>query len=412
MLACVVSLTHALSAPEQWAAPTALAVEPPEAASLGQTATPEVRKQIARWIYEDKIEQEQGGSKPASRASSSADVLVKKQSPPFRERLNQPPRAELENDPHYRHIPNWAVSGHKMPDNGTFPAVMIAGQGKCGTNVLAEALYRMNFNYPLTDYSIDAEEARQGWAGEVNWAAVGGCAAYETEASLAEYRQIFSPADGFGEFKWLDKSTSNLPCAKEIAKALPQETRFFSMMCDPVMAMWSRMNQIRQALGEKGSNPQELDYVLQKRLHSAFDCYTLISGGDKRLEAQQELCYQLEGGLNLFGIIRQWKESVGGRMKFLLAEESKQNASYLVVEAATHLGVPLPDNPNIGDVHSNTAEETYIEPEVSFKPQVSSLTLNLTLTLTTHPHPHHSPLTTHHSPLTTHHSPLTTHLQP
>eukprot|EP00964_Phaeocystis_antarctica_P039705 scaffold22708_cov69-Phaeocystis_antarctica.AAC.1 len=134
MLACVVSLTHALSAPEQRAAATALAVEPPEAASLGQTATPEVRKQIARWIYEDKIEQEQGGSKPASRASSSADVLVKKQSPPFRERLNQPPRAELENDPHYRHIPNWAVSGHKMPDNGTFPAVMIAGQGKCGTN--------------------------------------------------------------------------------------------------------------------------------------------------------------------------------------------------------------------------------------------------------------------------------------
>ena len=55
-------------------------------------------------------------------------------------------------------------------------------------------------------------------------------------------------------------------------------------------------------------------------------------------------------------------------MQFLLAEESKQNASYLVVEAARHLGVPLPDNPNIGDVHSNTAEETYIEPEVSPNP--------------------------------------------
>ena len=364
MLAAVVT---ALSAPGQRAAATALAVEPPAAASLGQTATPETRKQIARWIYEDKIEQQQSGSKLASRASSSADILVKEQDPPYRGRLNQPPRAELENDPHYRHIPNWAVSGHKMPDNGSFPAVMIAGQGKCGTNVLAEALYRLNFNYPLTDYSIDAEEARQGWAGEVNWAAVGGCAAYESEASLAEYRQIFSPADGFG-YQWLDKSTSNLPCAKEIAKALPQETKFFSMMCDPVMAMWSRMNQIRQALGEKGSNPQELDYVLQKRLHSAFDCYTLISGGDKRLEQQQELCYQLEGGLQLFDIIGQWKENVGGRMQFLLAEESKQNASYLVVEAARHLGVPLPDNPNIGDVHSNTAEETYLEPEVSPNP--------------------------------------------
>ena len=349
LCAAVVVSTFGLSAPDQRAAATALAAEPPETTSLEQMAAPERRKQIARWIYEDKIEQGQSGSKLASL--------------PYRERLNRPSGAELENDEHYRHIPNWAVSGHKMPDNGTWPAVMIAGQGKCGTNVLAEALYRMNYNYPLTDYSIDAEEARQGWAGEVNWAAVGGCEAYESEASLAEYRQIFSPVDGFG-YKWLDKSTSNLPCAKEITKALPQETKFFAMMCDPVMAMWSRMNQIRQALGEKGSNPQELDYVLQKRLHSQFDCFTLISNGDKRLEQQQELCYQLEGGLRLFDVIGQWKEFAGSRMQFLLAEESKQNASYLIVESARHLGVPLPDDPNIGDFHSNTAEETYLEPEV------------------------------------------------
>jgi len=349
LCAAVVVSTFGLSAPDQRAAATALAAEPPETTSLEQMAAPERRKQIARWIYEDKIEQGQSGSKLASL--------------PYRERLNRPSGAELENDEHYRHIPNWAVSGHKMPDNGTWPAVMIAGQGKCGTNVLAEALYRMNYNYPLTDYSIDAEEARQGWAGEVNWAAVGGCEAYESEASLAEYRQIFSPVDGFG-YKWLDKSTSNLPCAKEITKALPQETKFFAMMCDPVMAMWSRMNQIRQALGEKGSNPQELDYVLQKRLHSQFDCFTLISNGDKRLEQQQELCYQLEGGLRLFDVIGQWKEFAGSRMQFLLAEESKQNTSYLIVESARHLGVPLPDDPNIGDFHSNTAEETYLEPEV------------------------------------------------
>ena len=353
LCAAVVVSTFGLSAPDQRAAATALAAEPPETTSLEQMAAPERRKQIARWIYEDKIEQGQSGSKLASL--------------PYRERLNRPSGAELENDEHYRHIPNWAVSGHKMPDNGTWPAVMIAGQGKCGTNVLAEALYRMNYNYPLTDYSIDAEEARQGWAGEVNWAAVGGCEAYESEASLAEYRQIFSPVDGFG-YKWLDKSTSNLPCAKEITKVLPQETKFFAMMCDPVMAMWSRMNQIRQALGEKGSNPQELDYVLQKRLHSQFDCFTLISNGDKRLEQQQELCYQLEGGLRLFDVIGQWKEFAGSRMQFLLAEESKQNTSYLIVESARHLGVPLPDDPNIGDFHSNTAEETYLEPEVRPRP--------------------------------------------
>ena len=163
LCAAVVVSTFGLSAPDQRAAATALAAEPPETTSLEQMAAPERRKQIARWIYEDKIEQGQSGSKLASL--------------PYRERLNRPSGAELENDEHYRHIPNWAVSGHKMPDNGTWPAVMIAGQGKCGTNVLAEALYRMNYNYPLTDYSIDAEEARQGWAGEVNWAAVGGCEA-------------------------------------------------------------------------------------------------------------------------------------------------------------------------------------------------------------------------------------------
>jgi len=355
-LASVLSLTPALSAPDQRAAAKALAVEPPERATLD----PSTRKQVARWIYEDKIEQELNTSSPVSHASSSGDVLGRSNLP-FRERLNQPPRESMINDPHYRHIPDWAVSGHQMPDSGTFPAAMIAGQGKCGTNVLAEALYRLNYNYPLTDYSIDAEEARQGWAGEVNWPGVGGCTAYETEESLAEYRQLFSPVDGFG-YKWLDKSTANLPCAKELAKALPPDVKFFSMMCDPVMALWSRMNQVRQAFGEEGSNPEELDYVLQKRLHSAFDCYTLFES-DKRLEQQQELCYQLEGGLHLFEIIGQWKKHIGSRMKFLLAEESKQNASYLIVEAARHLGVPLPDNPNIGDVHSNVAEATYLEPE-------------------------------------------------
>ena len=61
MLAATACWVLGAHAPDQRAAATALAVEPPAAASLGQTATPETRKQIARWIYEDKIEQQQSG---------------------------------------------------------------------------------------------------------------------------------------------------------------------------------------------------------------------------------------------------------------------------------------------------------------------------------------------------------------
>ena len=357
MLASLLSLTS--GAADQGAATEALVAEQqPEPAAVD----PPTRTQIARWIYEDKIEQaelDESRSSP-SRASSSRDILVRSNQPPGKP-LGPRERVAIENDPHYRHIPDWAVSNHTMPDNGTFPAAMIVGQGKCGTNVLAEALYRLNYNYPLTDYSIDAEEARQGWAGEVNWPYVGGCTAYETEESLAAYKQLFSPVGGFG-YKWLDKSTANLPCAKEIATAFPKDVMFFSMMCDPVMALWSRMNHVREALGVNGSSPEELEYVLQKRLQSTSDCYTLTKS-DKRLERQQELCYQLEGGLQLFEVIGQWKEHAGDRMKFLFAEESKRNASYLIVEAARHTGSAWPDNTNIGDVHTNIAEATYIEPE-------------------------------------------------
>ena len=264
-------------------------------------------------------------------------------------------------DPHFRSIPGCKPPNCTMPDTGSFPAAMIAGQGKCGTNALAEALYRLNYNYPLTQYSIAVEEARQGWSGEVNWPHLRGCSDFETEESIAEYKQLFSPVGGFG-YKWLDKSTADVACAREIAMAFPEDTKFFNIMCDPVMAVWSRMNQLRQVYGKSSSDPAELDYVLKRRLSSDADCREL-SQSDKRLEQQRELCYQLEDGLQVFDFIQQWKKHLGSRTKFLLAEQSKQDRSYLIREAARHLGVPQPENDNIGDVHTHVEETSYLEPE-------------------------------------------------
>ena len=59
--------------------------------------------------------------------------------------------------------------------------------------------------------------------------------------------------------------------------------------------------------------------------------------GDKRLEAQLELCYQLQDGMDMLEMIRKWKHNLGNRSKFLIAEQSKKDRSYLIREAARHL---------------------------------------------------------------------------
>ena len=344
------------------------------------------RKQIARQLYEDALAWEQGKRSRETGAQNVAVTLERQHR--LKEDLRASSRdgdqngdidigsgstigppalalgrqhSKLNEDPHFRSIPTCKPSNCQMPDNGSFPAAMIAGEGKCGTNALAEALYRLNYNYPLTEYSIAVEEARQGWSGEVNWPHLRGCSDFESEEGLAEYKQLFSPVGGFG-YKWLDKSTADVACAREIAMAFPEDTKFFNILCDPVMAVWSRMNQLRQVYGKSSSDPVELDYVLEKRLSSDADCHEL-SQSDKRLEQQRELCYQLEDGLQVFDVIHQWKKYLGNRTKFLLAEQSKKDRSYLIREAARHLGVPQPDNDNVGDVHTHVEEASYLEPE-------------------------------------------------
>ena len=317
-------------------------------------------KDIASRIFQDGLAEERAAHESRQRLLVRRQGADPRSPPPGSNVTVSFPRHPGGEDPHFRNIKGWHGPETVMPDKGTFPKAMIAGQGKCGTNALAEALYRLNYNYPLTEYSITVEEARQGWAGEVNWPQIDGCETFLDKKSLADYRQLFTPVDGFG-YNWLDKSTSNVGCAKEIAQVFPKDTKFFNIMCDPVMALWSRMNQVRQVYGT--SNPLELEYVLEKRLYSGEkDCSQLVVG-DKRLEAQLELCYQLQDGMNMLEMIRKWKNNLGNRSKFLIAEQSKKDRSYLIREAARHLNVPEAKDIYVGDVHTYVDKASYLEPE-------------------------------------------------
>ena len=345
----VLGFAPLLAASDQQSSRALAAVQPERATLASPSASPSYaavkRKQVARWIFED---------------GRKHDRIVKER--------------RQDEDPHFRLLPGCpdgcpALPGGcaracQMPDKGGFPAAMIAGQGKCGTNALAEALYRLQYNYPLTQYSIAVEEASQGFAGEVNWPeGRDGCTTFADEKSLADYKQLFSPVDGFG-YKWLDKSTANLGCAKELAGSFPKEVKFLNMVCDPVMAVWSRMNHLRQEYGKDKSNPSELNYVLQQRLSCNTSC-EVLARSDARLDKQVELCWTLQDGLELPDIIRQWKMYLGGQTQFLLAERARNDRSYLARKAASHLGVPVPDNVDleVDDVHTNADEDTYIEPE-------------------------------------------------
>ncbi len=368
MLASVLGLGPALATPDQQASLRAVQPEsaipsPSPSASASASPAPSpapsvplTRKQIARWIFEDDLGEEQVAyerRKLAGRHARTADGTG-----------GLGNNAKMEDSNHYREVGTAEVG--RMPDKGTFPAAMIAGQGKCGTNALAEALYKLKYNFPLTQYSIAVEDKRQGFAGEVNWPnSELGCGAFTDEQSLAEYKQLFSPADAFGPgWRWVDKSTTNLRCSKEIAESFPTDVKFFNIVCDPVMAVWSRMNHLRQVYGKDRSNPSELDYVLEKKLYSNTSC-EVLARGDERLEKQLEVCFQLQDGLELIDFIRQWKENLGSRIKFLLAEQSKKDHSYLVREAAAHLGVQTPQDQTleIMEVHTNAREDTYLEPE-------------------------------------------------
>ena len=252
-----------------------------------------------------------------------------------------------------RHRPRLSA-WNEPPDSGTFPKVVIAGMGKCGTNALAEALARLGFDDPsLTNRWVQEDEKqRQGFSGEVNWQ----CSKFATHEGLADYRRLFSPEKA----NWMDKSTSYMSCAHNVSSSLPNSL-FFVMLCDPVMAIWSRMNHLRdQNVGS--SDPDQIMKVIDAKLKSPpqRNC-DVITRYDMSLRPQLEVCYQLDAGLRYAEQIGDWLREAPGRVRFIISEASDADPGYMMGQAATFLGKATPDNIRVGSVHSHVGQSSYLE---------------------------------------------------
>lgn len=244
---------------------------------------------------------------------------------------------------------------NEPPDDGTFPRVVIAGMGKCGTNALAEALARLGFDDPsLTNvWAQDDEIQRQGFSGEVNWQ----CGRFATHEGLAAYRRLFSPEKA----NWLDKSTSYMSCAHNVSSAMPNAS-FFVMLCDPVMAIWSRMNHLRDQ-NISSSDPEQIMRVIEEKQKSPpqRNC-DVITRYNMSLRPQIEVCYQLDAGLRYAEQVGEWLREAPGRVRFIISEASEADPKYMISSAASFLGKAPPDNSWVGTVHSHHGESSYLEP--------------------------------------------------
>ena len=240
-------------------------------------------------------------------------------------------------------------------DNGSFPKVVIAGMGKCGTNALAEALGRLGFDDPsLTNVWVQEDEIkRQAFSGEVNWQ----CSRFGTHEGLAEYRRLFSPEKS----NWMDKSTSYMSCAHNVSSSMPNSL-FFVMLCDPVMAIWSRMNHLRDQ-NISSSDPGQIMKVIDAKLKSPAqrNCDT-ITRLDMSLRPQLEVCYQLDAGLRYAEQVGEWLREAPGRVRFIISEASDADPGYLMGQAASFLGKEAPGHIRVGSVHSHVGQASYLEP--------------------------------------------------
>ena len=243
----------------------------------------------------------------------------------------------------------------------SLPKAIILGAGKCGTNALAMALKNLGLKAPDNGWSDHEEKGRQGFAGEVNWP----CKQWKD--GLETYKQHFPQPSPKEHFDYYDKSSNLMGCAWNITNFVPPEVKLFAVLCDPLEAIWSRMNHDRASFGANVTNATLLINTVLTRFKNRGpgkqkDCLQL-----KALDPHFSLsaCYQLESSLHYAWWTKSWGTAIEtNRVKFLLAERSIENPLYFVREAAAHLGIDLPkDHENLGVVHSSSDDPTHLAPE-------------------------------------------------
>ena len=241
-----------------------------------------------------------------------------------------------------------------VPDvkSGSFPRAVILGIGKCGTNAVKTALKDLGLKNPRVGPKERQLYGHSEFFGEVNWR----CNLFETEDGLRGYKAHFSPASNI----WFDQSTSEFQCAKEMTRALPNSTRFLLMLCDPMRAVWARMNEIRYQESKHGqiyTTPEDLLRYLPLFLQnntSGMSHSTL----HRHIKAQLAMRYE--------SIIDDWKKFGGDRIRFLLTEHVKTDYKCMLNIVSSHLGIRqrnVSQVPRTRIIHSHRTHSSYLHME-------------------------------------------------
>ena len=253
--------------------------------------------------------------------------------------------------------------GQKAGTLASLPKAIILGAGKCGTNALAEALTKLGLEEAHNGWAVKEEQERQGFSGEVNWP----CKDWAGDG-LEKYKQHFPQPSPKHRFDYFDKSTNQMGCAWNITHFVPPEVKLFAVLCDPLEAIWSRMNFDRASFGANATNATVLINTVRTRLNNrgapgvGKDCLQLHA-----LDPlfSLPLCYQLDSSLHYAWWAKSWGSAIAsGRVKFLLSERSLENPMYFVREAAAHLGIGIPSgSDDLGVVHSSSDDPTHLASE-------------------------------------------------
>ena len=256
------------------------------------------------------------------------------------------------------------------------PDVSIAGMGKCGTNALAVMLQRFGGVNALS--GVDQERwvgaadwyfKQQGYnTTEINWFNSNCSQLYWSGEALSNYSSLFRsfhqvpPRQRF----LYDESTAyfHSDCASRFSEVLPADTKVMVMACDPIQAVWSRMNHQREMQVEGFSkaatcDPSTVMGVIEgvaTYLRSDSAARSTLEAGDFRpalavvnssklqshsVECVSELTEQLVSGMTAHASYGAFARLLGTRFKLLLTEQSKADPLYLSSKTAAFLGLEV-----------------------------------------------------------------------
>mgnify|MGYP003683911613 CR=1 FL=1 len=252
----------------------------------------------------------------------------------------------------------------------TPPSLIIGGLGKCGTNYVAYVIKQYGGVPPLSETACRLERARQGYCGEVNWPCTEN---HWTQPLFDKYITHFDRVPKPKDVRLMnftfDKSTTytRAVCAPLIFNALvgPTFRGFIFCICDPLVALWSRFNQVR-----KFSNFTVADFFVPVRYIAAHGIDTLPA---EFTANQGQVWWQGWSMVHVLENLHVYRKKYGQKLSVIIAEKSKACPDYVSSAISRLLGRDLIRQEAASLVHASESFATTLSRDNSFSLMVSLL---------------------------------------